>query len=693
MDAASTTSSSYPALGADEAATMAPSSGFRPDMTHATNRLQSKASVSGTMDAITTLSFSSLQLDEINNAETLPSSSSESGTLDAATSLPNELWLEVLGQLSSLDLKALRLTGDRHLQTLASSLLYTKAYVAARRGVLDTFTNLTTHPIFRNHIKEVVFDCSWIDPETVATYAERKCGPPLAEIFQEQEDIQFNELKGRLEDAFRCMTGVKKVTYADLARIACLPGDSNNPSWNCDYLDGPLFRRIFKSSLRRRETGRCCLREEKCSCRCPQHGYRFRRQYGGFLVLMQILSKFATSTLEQLSLGNGVYASGDMVRLPGHPPTTYKIGPQNGEIIHWVFLSAGEPQLFLPAFRCLRKLDLHIAFINIKRIRNGKCPNITAKTRKEFLEVGYLERCLRSAEKLEELNLAGEYDTAHLCLADTLPTHTWTRLRLLHLKHFEADIQELIDFLYRHESSLQHVTLDHFNLLSGTWSELLTAVQTKTSRLELIIGFVWTDGLPTIIDNSFSLPTLTISSPGDDLDSNEGSGEDEVDEDDADKSDADRNDEDENAEESNLEDSNDEELSDEDEKESLCGDPDWEDRSISDEFEELDYSSDDSSPETDEPRRKRDIDLLTTLDPKLLGKVERLRTQMPELSVSDCKHVLLKQKGDYHEAWCILRKYAGYDDYLYERQKIFMGGRDPKEVEAENFRAWWKLSH
>lgn len=83
--------------------------------------------------------------------------------MDASSTLPNELWIQILGHLSKKDLKALRVCGD-NLTSLASSLLFSTAYVAARKGVLDTFTALTTYPIFRHHVKEVIFDSSWIDP-------------------------------------------------------------------------------------------------------------------------------------------------------------------------------------------------------------------------------------------------------------------------------------------------------------------------------------------------------------------------------------------------------------------------------------------------------------------------------------------------------------------------------------------------
>ncbi|KAL2053885.1 hypothetical protein ABVK25_005814 [Lepraria finkii] len=64
--------------------------------------------------------------------------------MDATTSLPNEIWLEILGYCSKKDLKTVRLTGKKYLEMLVSQQLFTAAYVAARRDVLDIFKKLTT---------------------------------------------------------------------------------------------------------------------------------------------------------------------------------------------------------------------------------------------------------------------------------------------------------------------------------------------------------------------------------------------------------------------------------------------------------------------------------------------------------------------------------------------------------------------
>ena len=164
--------------------------------------------------------------------------------MDFSEVLSNEIWLQTFGYLSSSDLKALRLSMDPNFLPLASSLLFTTAYVAARKGVLETFTNLTTHPVFRAYVEEIVFDSSWIDPVTIVECPNEKSRPALISLFRQQEAIQRHELRTSMEKAFQCLSNVKKVSYADLSRISCLPGDSNDSTWDSDYDNGPLIKRL-----------------------------------------------------------------------------------------------------------------------------------------------------------------------------------------------------------------------------------------------------------------------------------------------------------------------------------------------------------------------------------------------------------------------------------------------------------------
>lgn len=75
-----------------------------------------------------------------------------------------------------------------------------------------------------------------------------------------QENIQRNELSTRLEDAFQYLKNLRRVSYANLSRVAYLPGDPNEDLQGRDYEDGPLFNRRKSVSMRGYDAiGECCL--------------------------------------------------------------------------------------------------------------------------------------------------------------------------------------------------------------------------------------------------------------------------------------------------------------------------------------------------------------------------------------------------------------------------------------------------
>ena len=77
----------------------------------------------------------------------------------------------------------------------------------------------------------------------------------------------------------------------------------------------------------------------------------------------------------------------------------------------------------------------------------------------------------------------------------------------------------------------------------------------------------------------------------------------------------------------------------------------------------MDYSSDDSSPPTeDEPRRVpgSDLALLDTMDPEMRSKVEALREALPGCPVSTCQQALLKCDQDRGRAKAATMRTHGY---------------------------------
>ena len=410
--------------------------------------------------------------------------------------LPTELWFEILSYLRKKELKVVRHIGDRYLETLAAPLIFTTAYIAARRGVLDVFNKMTSHPTIRHMIKEVIYDCSWLDPPYGTEQMRsgrfritKSCdNVAVAELFQEQEQIQVKELTKCLQSAFAQMTHVKRVVFADLARTAGFPGDMTV----VDKDGNPLRRRVHYSSISP-DISQCCF-EELCSTGCNLHQGSLRRQFGGLKPLLRLLSQSTLPTFDELVLGDGVRSS-DNIRYGSQPDY---VGSSYGGIPHLFFESfvGSFDKHVYPVFARLRKLDLTLCFVNRPRSSNAdRCPTALCPA------LGNLGELLSMAVDLEELRLSGQADTVNLSFSEVMGLTTWSKLRNLEFRYFQATYRELVNHLLRHKRTLQLVKLDYFNLRGGTWQQLDNLVSVEMPGLAVTAGVLWNDERMLLCDD------------------------------------------------------------------------------------------------------------------------------------------------------------------------------------------------
>ena len=427
------------------------------------------------------------------------------GTM-SVTNVPSEVWIQTFGSyLSKRDLKAVRLTGSHYLGSLASSLLFTTAYVAARETVLNTFTALTTHPEFCNYVKEIVYDSSYVSPEVVRWNRDQKCGSSLAKLLDDQEDIHDRRLQNALEKAFRSLSNVTRVRYADLSRVATLPGDCDCSTWDHhNYEEEPLFYRRKSAPLT--NCSYECRVEPAAPCKRLENDDDSHDKYSGFADLMQALSSSAAIELSNLSLGKRDHAAG------------------TGGISYWFFSSINanitHPYLY-PVFSSLRKLDLAISGDWPTKYQRERCPmsegqpDTTATTSmRDHLDSVDLVRLLGSAQNLQEVKLAGECLNHSLRFAKTFSDHTWNKLRAVDLAYFRGSENELEEFVKRHFTSLRHFVIDHFILTSGSWTTFGAVVPAIIPDLELLFGLVYAENLSVPVENIYPLATKDFDESG-----------------------------------------------------------------------------------------------------------------------------------------------------------------------------------
>ncbi|KAL6716157.1 hypothetical protein ACLMJK_005723 [Lecanora helva] len=369
--------------------------------------------------------------------------------MDGSRILPNELWIQTFSYLRRRDLKAIRLSGSRNLLYIASIQLFHNAYLALRRGVLETFVHLTTHPVLRHHVKEIIFDCSYLNPSLNADLTRGPSSLKHSAFLEEQERIFDYKLEAALKAAFRCIHGIRKVRYAELSRISCLPGDQYDASWKSDYAQGPLIHRVNPPT-----------RDPERRIEELRRGAHHRGLVPLLKVLIKtVLTKPSSMELIELSLGNGRDAgeAGGIPcwYLPGH--TFGGVRKKNYDIAL--------------LFRHLRKLDLTL---DIRRSEGSLQVDLTQ----------YL--CI--SEHLEELKLVACSESDMLIFQDIFASHTWIKLRHVELVAVTAYLEELKSFIRRHANSLRCLLLDDFLLWNGEWKTLAKAMRSSAPLVELILG-------------------------------------------------------------------------------------------------------------------------------------------------------------------------------------------------------------
>lgn len=412
--------------------------------------------------------------------------------------LPNEVWDLVLGYLTKRDLKNLRLTGRWHFGNLASPKLFTTAYFAARRGVVDALAGLANHSTLRHHVKVFIFDSSYLDPdihgepsgddwsEVVEVIHEDK---RLALAFAHQEFIQTYELRPMLEHALKAFPNIEKVLYAEAPYLSYRPGDMPNRSiplpgvHQSDLPRGKFRKRVYP----------CCLAQE-CG---RKHSSFYRRQYSGLTTLLKVIEELDLGRVSELSLG-----------LSDGP--TYAAG------IPEFFFSENAITInpLLSIVKGLRKLDISVSFLSLPS------DTVHANAGQSTANIGHkvvgLKRMLARAETLEELYLSGEVNVASPSLENIWPDRALGSLKILRLRTTEASYTELSKLIWCNRHTLKLLQFDDFNLLTEGWPAISKFTQLHAPGLTVVYGYTWFQGITRSVTWSPHRVTASADPPSGD---------------------------------------------------------------------------------------------------------------------------------------------------------------------------------
>ena len=79
-------------------------------------------------------------------------------------SLPAEILLNILGCLVKSDIKSVRLV-SKECNRQSSGFLFDRIYFSPQYQNLEVFRAICQNPVYRNTVKELVYDATWFNPE------------------------------------------------------------------------------------------------------------------------------------------------------------------------------------------------------------------------------------------------------------------------------------------------------------------------------------------------------------------------------------------------------------------------------------------------------------------------------------------------------------------------------------------------
>ncbi|KAL8773031.1 MAG: hypothetical protein Q9209_002051 [Squamulea sp. 1 TL-2023] len=369
-------------------------------------------------------------------------------------SLPNELLLDIAHHLDRSDLKIIRIVCSR-LAEFAAPFVFTTAICAARQGVFVAFQALSKRPQVSQHVRELVYDSSSFEHETVKLFEKStaESQPPNApstpegqqqyiEGYRQQEKLLESSLPSTLAKAVRRFSNLRRIIYSDFGRLPCF-------RWDRVEDLGPDFRLAHLHIPEAKNEA--CLRhplvphlEKDKSLRCS---------YLPLAVLLRELFRAdCKAQVDDLRLGDN------------------RISRGKGGIPDILFMSLfdGSYGPSTALFGSLRKLDVTFAYC----------------TRRDHAEA------LPRFGRLELLRLVGPMcSPADSRFAPDLSEPVvrfpisgkdffWPKLRALELKWVASSIMDFLTFLNRHKDTLQFVILHEMYLdATDEWRNLTSSLR------------------------------------------------------------------------------------------------------------------------------------------------------------------------------------------------------------------------
>ncbi|KAI9719798.1 MAG: hypothetical protein M1812_003286 [Candelaria pacifica] len=407
--------------------------------------------------------------------------------------IPTELLLDIFQRLSRKDIKSVRLV-CQEFKCASSQFLIDRVFLSGQLRHIEILTAISQHPVFRNHVREIVYDAAHFDKRLLdrrvyeellwkgrTSHDDGLKASPLTDgllsldrgweqykrCFREQERVHKTDKDiNCLEAAIQRMPNVFRYTITDDAWGGC--GISKHSNHSRSY-SIPLPTGFEMTMLQPSHWP--CIDDLVPS----GHGPLW---YRGFEVFCRVAS---------LQMGKQIRSF-----------RIYPAEPRSGISHHVLNLAPAGLDRARNAFENLTTLELCINTHNVEE------DWVTT------MRTGAISRIMSAARNLEELWLRFDARCQWLMgdFAKVVGSQTWSKLRSLALCLMDMHEQELVDFLGRHSSTIEVLDLQYVEISEGTWHTVLSEMRSWPLVLKEIPHFQVLDRIQDNLDEHMNADVL-----------------------------------------------------------------------------------------------------------------------------------------------------------------------------------------
>ncbi|KAI9700844.1 MAG: hypothetical protein M1836_002213 [Candelina mexicana] len=386
--------------------------------------------------------------------------------------VPTELLIEIFKYLPRKDIKSTRLV-CKEFQYASSQFLIDRVYLSGQTKQIEALTAVSRHPIFRNYVREIVYDAAHFDKRLTdrrvyeqvlwrgqTSYDESLKAAPLSDglrslnrgweqyksCFEEQERVLRTDEDIRcLNEALPHMPNVYLYTITDDA----WGGSGNSIHSNQDRRYSIPLPPDFEMTMLK-PSHWPCVDDLVPSDHSPLW-------YRGFEVFCRVAC---------LDIGKKI--------------RSLRIDPANsrsGISHHALNLPPEELDRAKLAFEALTSLELCINTHNVEE------DWVTT------MRTGTISELSSAARNLEKLWL--RFDARCRWLMGDFPKVTgsqrWPKLRSVALCLMDMHERELVEFLCRHVPTIEVLDLQYVEISEGTWNTVLEEIRQEMKRWPLVL--------------------------------------------------------------------------------------------------------------------------------------------------------------------------------------------------------------